>query len=148
MDAVLRPMEDRDLQVTYEWRNDPIVRQFAMSDHTVSWAEHESMYRYNSSLRLIFEFDGVPCGFISCSKDEETTEGTWSFHMAPDSRGKGLSSIMLQMALLYLKQAGYTQIHSEVQINNPISQGLHGKLNFEYVTLNEAGPYFVYVKNL
>lgn len=131
MKAELRFMTDADLQITYAWRNDPLVRHMAMSDHEISYAEHEAMYKYNNALRLIFEFNGEPSGFVSCTVDPESNDGVWSFHLAPEARGQGLAPIMLRLALMFLKQRGYKRIKSEIKVYNGRSFNLHLDLGFK-----------------
>lgn len=131
-------MEEKDLAVSYTWRNDPLVRKMAMSDNEISYAEHEAMFKWNNSVRLIFEFNGVPSGFLACTKEESSTEGSWSFHLAPEARGKGLAAIMLRLGLIYLKNIGYTTIKSEVKLYNSRSLDLHIDLGFESVQVEDS----------
>lgn len=138
MKVELREMTIEDLQLTYKWRNDPVVRDMAMTSHEISYAEHEAMFHWNNSHKLIFELNEVPCGYVSCTKDPDSAEGMWAFHMASEARGKGLASIMLRLALMWLKEQGYKKIHSEVKLINGRSHNLHVDLGFKVVDVEDT----------
>lgn len=127
----LRPMEDKDLAITFEWRNDPEVLKNAQTSNPISYNEHEAMFKWNNALKLIFEVDGEPAGYVASTRSTENLNTEWSFHMGKAHRGKGLSQIMLRAALYYLKyKVGYHCITSTVLDHNHKSIDLHIKLGF------------------
>jgi len=131
MNFRLRPMNENDIELTFKWRNDPLVRNNAQSVQEISLNEHAAWVKFNNSVKLIFEVDDIPAGFISVTRDPENNSGEWAFHMAPDMRGQGLSELMLKAALYYLaKKEGYDTIYSTVRVYNVLSKHLHEKLEF------------------
>lgn len=133
MEFILRPVEELDLEITFNWRNDPEVLKMAQTADPVTYFEHFAMFKHNNSIKLIFEVDKIPVGYVSVARDPDAPMGEWSFHMGPEYRGKGLSEIMLKTALYYLKtKEGYIKVLSRVKKDNNISKHLHYKLGFNY----------------
>lgn len=127
----LRPMLETDLDITFSWRNDPQVLKYAQTSNPISYNEHEAVFKFNNSLKLIFEVNSAPVGYVSCSRDSAGISGEWSFHIGKEHRGQGLSEIMLRAALYYLiKEEGYFHITATVLEHNEISHILHDKLGF------------------
>ena len=132
MKAALRPMDDKDLGMTYVWRNDELVRKFATAHTAISWAEHEALFKHAPAYKYIFEINDIPCRFISFSGQDSSpeTSTTWSFHLAPEARGKGYADIMLGLAVLEAKRLNFSRIISEVKLDNEASLYLHMKFKF------------------
>jgi len=145
MDLKLRPMEEKDLQVTFDWRNDPEVLKHAQTSNPISFNEHEAVFKFNNAVKLVFEYNGDPAGYVSVTRDPDDSIGEWSFHMGSKYRGKGLAEIMLKAALYYLaKEEGYTGLTSAVLKHNNISIHLHKKLGFELTgTKNNFNEYYL-----
>lgn len=134
MEFKLRPMNASDLLTTLDWRNDPEVLKTALTPNIISAKEHEAMFLYNNAVKLIFEVDHKPAGYIQVSRDPDESKGEWSFHMGKKHKGEGLATIMLGAALYYLaKEEGYTLIEAKVKYDNAISKHLHSKLGFRYI---------------
>lgn len=133
MEFNLRPVEECDLKLTLEWRNDPNVLKQAQTPDPISYFEHFASYKYNNSIKLIFEVDKTPVGYVTITRDPDAPAGEWSFHMGKTHRGTGLSEIMLKSALYYFKnKEGYVKVVSKVKKDNSISKHLHYKLGFTY----------------
>lgn len=131
MNFNIRPMTEKDLEVTFEWRNDELVLASALTPNEISKNEHVAMFNYNNSIKLVFEFNDVPVGYIQISRESDQCSGEWSFHMAKEWRGHGLSEIMLRLALYYVKkEEQYIMIHAVVRKENKASNRLHEKLGF------------------
>lgn len=133
MKCVLRPMEESDLLTTYAWRNDEAVRNTAQTNNIISYEEHQANFKYNNAVKLVFEVDGAPAGYVSCTKDPDYAVGEWAFHLSSEFRSKSLAQIMLRMALLDLASLGYKNITARVRVNNPLSTHLHNKLGFSEI---------------
>lgn len=139
----LRPVEEKDLDVTLSWRNDPEVLKSAKTSNKISIEEHRAMFLYNNAIKLIFLVDDTPTGYVQFTRDPDQALGEWSFHFSSDARGKGLSEIMLKAALYYIKkEEGYIAVTSVVQKHNTISNHLHKKLGFDLV--GDKGNFFEY----
>ena len=143
----LRPMEEKDLDITFSWRNDPEVLKYAQTSNPISYNEHESVFKFNNALKLVFEVDNEPAGYVSCTRSTENLNTEWSFHMGKAHRGKGLSEIMLRSVLYYLKhKENYHCITSTVWEHNEKSINLHNKLGFaEGTPEGKFKTYYLYL---
>lgn len=131
-------MEERDLEDTFAWRNDPEVRNNAMSSNLISYPEHEANFKFNNAIKLVFEVDSKPAGLIVVTQDPSVPVGEWSFHLASEFRSKGLSEIMLRIGLYYIKhKLLYKGVTSCVLKHNKVSRHLHSKLGFLQTGMNE-----------
>lgn len=148
MKASLRVMEEKDLTTTLEWRNDELVRRFATAYNAISWAEHEALFKFAKAHRYIFEINDIPCGYLSFTEDPNSTETTWSFHLAPDQRGKGYSDLMLGLGMLEAKRLGFKKILSDVKNDNEASLWLHMKNKFIPLTQNDETNFLHLEKDL
>jgi len=132
MEFKIRPMNSTDLPDTLSWRNDPEVRKTSITNDIISAKEHEAMFLYNNAIKLIFEVENKSCGYIQISVDPDTKKGEWAFHISNKYKGKGLSTIMLSLALYYLKEKyEYKEIEANVKVDNKVSIHLHSKLGFK-----------------
>lgn len=144
----LKEMEEKDLPVTFAWRNEEQVLRAAMTNKPISYNEHEALFKYNNSVKLVFSIDNVPTGYISCSKDPDEPIGEWGFHLAPEARKKGYSQIMLRMGLIELQKRGYTRIYAKVKKSNIPSIHLHNKLGFYELDSDYNDQFIRYAKDL
>lgn len=136
-------MEEKDLELTFQWRNDPEVLKNAQTTNQISYKEHEAHFKFNSAVKLVFDIDGQSAGFLACTKDPDQPVGEWSFHMSSYYRGQGLSEIMLRIGLYYLKhKEGYQSLTSRVAKHNSVSKHLHYKLGFK--TTGDKHDFFEY----
>lgn len=141
-------MEEKDLPITFAWRNEAEVLKYAMTSQPISYNEHDAMFHYNNSVKLVFTIDGIPAGYISCTKDADDPIGEWGFHLAPEARKKGYSQIMLRMGLIELKKLGYQRIHAKVKKSNLPSIHLHKQLGFYDLDSDAKDQFFKYAKDL
>jgi RimJ/RimL family protein N-acetyltransferase len=147
MEFRLRPMEEKDLLVTLEMRNDPDVLKTAITPNVISPHEHAAMFYHNNSLKLIFEVDKHVAGYVQVSRDPDYNTGEWSFHVHKNYKGKGLATVMLGAALYYLvTKEGYKSVLARIKYDNAISKHLHNKLGFKYI--DDKDGTFNFEKNL
>jgi RimJ/RimL family protein N-acetyltransferase len=147
IDCKIRPMEDKDISEAFDWRNDLLVLQMGDSDEPVTKADFNAWAKFNNALKLIFEVNGKRAGIVSVSKDPETLTGEWAFHLAPMFRRKGLSEVMLRLALYYIRhQTDYIGIYARVRHNNPVSHKLHKRLHFQVEVIdNDFSKYYHHI---
>lgn len=140
----LDSIKEEDLKSVWLMRNDEEVLKYAESNKPVSWEEYEAVFKYTDYPKLVFraesQANGVKTttilGYVEFRNDMISDDpGTkeWSFFVAPEHRGKGWSHTMLEMAIDFAKEKGYTNIRAIVKRNNDISQHLHKKLGFKSI---------------
>lgn len=100
-DLLLRNVTLNDEKLLFDWANDPIVRQGSFNENTIPFDEHQIWFRNKLSSQNTFlwilECTGIPCGVVRTEKSDR--ELTLNYLIASSHRGKGLASIMLEMAL-------------------------------------------------
>tara|TARA_B100000315_G_scaffold175348_1_gene163860 strand:+ start:841 stop:1314 length:474 start_codon:yes stop_codon:yes gene_type:complete len=97
----LRKVIYTDESLLFNWANDPDVRKWSFSKNIISLDEHKIWFnkKLNDSnvLMLIFEVNNTPTGMVRLEK--ENGEVVLNYLIASQSRGKGLASRMLKMAM-------------------------------------------------
>ncbi|WP_324124070.1 UDP-4-amino-4,6-dideoxy-N-acetyl-beta-L-altrosamine N-acetyltransferase [Marinobacter sp. F4218] len=106
----LRPMVSGDLDRVLAWRNHPDVRRYMYSSHEIAPDEHkrwfEGVQKEQGVSLLIYELDGIPCGFVNISETRWPAIADWGFYLAPDARsgtGRGLGQAALGHAFGTMK---------------------------------------------
>ena len=87
-----------DLEILFEWRNDPITRSFSHNTDPVQIGGHrqwlESTLSNPTRKLYIAETKGQPIGTIRVDYDNDGAELSWT--VAPLARGMGLGKCMVQ----------------------------------------------------
>ena len=75
----LRPMEERDLRLVLGWRNSPKVHDMMLTDHEITWDEHDTWFKRMDAQPIkrnfVFVYQGKPIGYIGYTeydKDHHT----------------------------------------------------------------------------
>lgn len=104
--VILAKASVEDLQTTFEWASDPIVRAFSFSQHTITLDEHSNWFtkkiKDENCLYLIAEMNGEKIGSIRF--DIDNNKAIISYLIAPKYHGKGLGLIILTNGLSYLQK--------------------------------------------
>ncbi|MFE6614907.1 GNAT family N-acetyltransferase [Amycolatopsis sp. NPDC057786] len=93
-----REATEADAALLLHWRNDPRTRQSSRSTGVITLDEHSAWLRgvLASPDRVLYvvELDGVPVGTVRFDREGD---GVWevSITLAPESRGRGLSTSVL-----------------------------------------------------
>jgi len=103
-----RDAEASDCQTIYGWINDPVARQNSFSTELIPYESHESWFMarilQKENPYLVFYPDASPDKIIGQVRVEVKPEGLLvGIVLAPDWRGKGLASVMLQKAALHVR---------------------------------------------
>lgn len=132
--ASLRLMTEGDLEEVLAWRNHPLIRRHMTTQHEISFEEHQRWF--NVSLKnpnrhlLIFQFNGVECGFLSFSVEPANMRGVWGFYLAPE-RQSGAGLALGQAGVHYgFHNLGLKEILGEVRVQNLPSIRFHERLGF------------------
>jgi RimJ/RimL family protein N-acetyltransferase len=133
---LIKQMEEGDLKQVWLMRNDPEVVRFSDSNMPVSWEEFEAVYKYTNYPKLVFKTGSSNeiIGYVEFRndmKDDDQNTKEWAFFIAEAHRGKGWSEIMLDLAIDWARNKGYTKLRGIVKKDNEASKYLHQKLGFE-----------------
>jgi UDP-2,4-diacetamido-2,4,6-trideoxy-beta-L-altropyranose hydrolase len=124
----------KDVDLYFEWANDPVVRKNAFNQQTISYDDHVKWFsskvndpRY--SFYLFFDEQKNPIGQVRIDSDDQLTQIGVS--IAPDFRGKSLSHVIISMACTdYLNRFPDKIIYSYIKIENKPSYFAFKKANF------------------
>lgn len=135
----LRPMEERDLPIVWNWRNSERVRAVFYTDHEIPWEEHLAWYersKTDDSIQpMLFECGGEPAGVVNFTKiDRQVGSSVWGFYLGDLGAPKGSGSIMGVLALDYaFADLGLQKVIGESFVSNEVSVRYHLRLGFREV---------------
>jgi RimJ/RimL family protein N-acetyltransferase len=99
-----RKVNINDLNVFFNWINDPLVRKLSFNSKKVTLKEHEKWFlnKINDSncIMLLFLKANNPIGQIRIEK-ETLNQATISISISSENRGKGYAADMLKKASKY-----------------------------------------------
>ncbi|HEY4651354.1 MAG TPA: bifunctional UDP-2,4-diacetamido-2,4,6-trideoxy-beta-L-altropyranose hydrolase/GNAT family N-acetyltransferase, partial [Pontibacter sp.] len=140
----LRPATIADLQLVYDWNNDPEVRKRSFNPEPILLENHTHWYKAkleDAACRFyIATIAGTPAAQIRFDVKGETA--TISYLISREFRGKGLSHTVLLKGIATVKAAlpQVKVIEGLVQQNNPASVRAFEKVGFAYATPDPKHP--------
>lgn len=132
----LRPVSDSDIELLWEWAKDPVTRQNSFDSAKIPWEEHRAWCRNklsDESCRLWIALNGgsAPVGCVRF--DCKESEATISLTVAPNARGKGYGTKIIQHACdrLFAKSP-FHLVHAYVKPENIASVKVFEAAGFRY----------------
>ena len=102
---LLREVEIADENLLLNWANEHETRRWSFNSSIILPMEHKKWFSNNlenkNVLMWILEYDHTPAGLVRLEKDNN--EVVLNYMIAFHSRGKGLASKMLKMAMNEIK---------------------------------------------
>jgi RimJ/RimL family protein N-acetyltransferase len=114
-------LDDADLLLA--WRNDPTTRAMSGNSDIVPREAHLTWLATGNKRLYIAEVDGVPVGTM------REAQGTLSWTIAPEHRGKGLGSLMLKSFI----ESQRGRLKAEIKPENVASIRMAQKAGMEQV---------------
>ena len=97
----LRKVIKTDEILLFDWTNDPDVRKWSFNKNSITLDVHKIWFKQKfddvNVLMWIFEVNTTPAGLVRLEKDNN--EVLLNYLIASESRGKGLATKMLKMAM-------------------------------------------------
>ena len=97
----LRKVIKTDEILLFDWTNDPDVRKWSFNKNSITLDVHKIWFKQKfddvNVLMWIFEVNSTPAGLVRLEKNN--SEVVLNYLIASQSRGKGLASKMLKMAM-------------------------------------------------
>jgi len=97
----LRKVIMADKELLLLWANDSETRKWSFNSNTITPSEHKKWFKnkLNSPnvLMLMLEYENRPAGLVRLERDDD--EVVLNYVIAPEERGQGLASNMLEMAM-------------------------------------------------
>jgi len=130
----LRLMQEKDLTLIFEWRNNILVSKYMFNNHLISWEDHITWFKNSSSknhLKLfILEIFNKPIAFFSFKIIETSKTAEWGFYKSPNDKNK-IGMIICTLALKYaFVNLNVVEVIGKVKVNNLKSIDIHKKLGF------------------
>lgn len=131
----LRKVEQKDLDLLYQWANDPIVRQNSFNSNLIPYDDHVSwfdrMINNPSVIQYIMMEKDIPIGQIRLNVDGESAEIGYS--IATEYRGQGYGRKILELVLDKVKQdhPEIKKLIAKVKPENNVSNRLFCDLGYE-----------------
>jgi UDP-2,4-diacetamido-2,4,6-trideoxy-beta-L-altropyranose hydrolase len=122
----LRPARPADSRILWEWANDTQVRGNAFSSAPILWEQHEIWFagkmKDSACLMLVAENgDGRPVGQFRVDWRSEQ-EGEIDVSLAPEWRGKGYGSVLIDFAVNRVFAGRGRRLHALVKLGNQPSR--------------------------
>jgi len=137
----LRPVQEEDCRLIWEWANDPDVRAVSFTSEPIAWDNHVKWFRSRlNDPSCIFYIsntsEGVPIGQIRF--DLEGEEGVVSISIDSNHRGDGYGSAMISLASeKVFEVSNISVIHAYVKKGNDFSVRAFEKAGFKIEGIEE-----------
>ena len=132
----VRPMDERDLENVFRWRNREEVRRVMFSSGEIAREDHvrwfERSARSAEIRALVYESAGTPLGFVKFERFEPATGSCeWGFYVGPPDAPRGAGSRMGWLALTCaFEDLGVSRVTATVTATNERSLRYHDRLGF------------------
>ena len=132
----LRLVSHSDIELLWEWANDPVTRQNSFDSAKIPWEEHSAWCQKKLSdadCRLWIASNGgsAPVGCVRF--DCKESEATISLTVAPSARGKGYGTKIIQQACDRLfAESQFHLVHAYVKPENIASVKVFEAAGFRY----------------
>ncbi|MAE81185.1 MAG: GNAT family N-acetyltransferase [Flammeovirgaceae bacterium] len=137
---LLRPATSDDAKMLFEWANDPLVRESAVSQEPIEWESHvawlEKKLSNDACVMFIAEDADTAIGQIRFDCEEAKAE--IDVHLAPEQRGKGYGSLLItEGAKKLFAETDITTIDALVKEENEASKKAFLKSAFQEVGMKD-----------
>lgn len=130
----IRRANIHDLDMTYAWATDDLVRANSFSSDNISFEGHSKWFTnklgQKNAYFYILEDDVRPCGLVRIEEGEEYA--VVGITVGPESRGKGYSSSMLQMALVDFRESSSQKVYAYIKKENVASIKAFERAGFSF----------------
>ena len=129
----IRSASSRDIELYFDWANDPRVRQNALNSAAIDWDAHTEWFglRLTSEYSHLFVAEDI-LGPVGQVRFDQQDNGCWlvDFSVAAEQRGKGIGTRMLAEAIRRMNAKGFTTLIATVKQDNPRSMAVFNRLGF------------------
>lgn len=140
----LRGATEKDMDLLYEWANDPDVRNNSFSSDLIMYEDHKKWFRRimsdDSVIQYILMDDEVPVGQIRLNVNDSEAEIGYS--ISASYRGQGYGHIILELAMQEVRTQNpcIRRLVAKVKPDNLASRGLFEKegykMKYAYYTMD------------
>jgi UDP-2,4-diacetamido-2,4,6-trideoxy-beta-L-altropyranose hydrolase len=144
----LRPVQEDDRHMLWEWANDPGVRAASFSPDPIPWETHVAWFdeklrssRESGSKAFIFIAEDEEGSMVGQIRFDRRPDGDWEVSLSLDKsmRGRGLANALIANGVReLLKETGRTRIHAYVKPANVASAKLFERVAFRTVGMDQV----------
>jgi len=137
----LRRINKKDIDITFQWVNDPNIRSFSFNKDNVERKSHKQWFysKLNSTdcEYYILDFNGEPAGSIRFDIDA-MNEAKINYLIDPKFTGRGLGTEILKKGITLIKdnRPDIKKVFGYVLESNRASVRIFEKLNFDLIEEN------------
>lgn len=132
----LRPVSYSDIELLWEWANDPVTRQNSFDSAKIPWEEHSAWCQKklaDADCRLWIASNGVSAAVGCVRFDCKESEATISLTVAPNARGKGYGTKIIQQSCDRLfAESPFRLVHAYIKPENIASVKVFEAAGFRY----------------
>ena len=132
----LRAVVSSDMEILFEWANDPVVRGNSFHSEPISYEVHKSWFKHMMEDASVHQFilmdNGIPIGQIRLNVYGDEAEIGYS--IAKEFRGNGYGRMILQLAAEEVR-ANHPEIGklvAKVKSDNTMSRRLFESEGYRY----------------
>ncbi len=130
----IREADSSDVDLTFEWATDELVRQNSYSTDEITYAGHKKWFlskiASDKAHFYILQKEGKPAGLVRVEEGEKTA--VVGITVAPNFRGQGLASAMLQMALDTFRNKSGQWVYAYIKNTNLASVKAFSRAGFTF----------------
>jgi len=124
-----------DLDRVLTWRNHPKIRCYMFTTHEITIEEHYSWFESASKdvnkRLMIFEREGIPCGFVHFNNMYPAGIADWGFYTAPDAPKRTGKELGLAALKIGFEEVKLHKICGQALDFNVASIRFHKSLGFQ-----------------
>lgn len=129
----LREATSNDVDLYFDWVNDPDVRKSALNPSLITFENHIQWFNKqlisNDAFMYVYECDDVPIGQTRFNIIDGVAYIDYSIDAL--ARGKGIGYCMLEEAIKRFSTMNNVLMVAEVKKTNPVSMSIFEKLHFD-----------------
>ncbi len=150
----LRPVQEADCELLWQWANDPVIRSVSFSPEYISWSDHVQWFTAklgdrNCLFYIALIQDNLGIGQLRYEIINQ--EATISLSISESFRGLGYGRQIILLGCEKLRQASLAKkINAYVKPNNLSSINVFLKSSFQNTgeTIVKGQPALHFIKNL
>jgi UDP-2,4-diacetamido-2,4,6-trideoxy-beta-L-altropyranose hydrolase len=133
MNIEIRNASMADSRLLFDWSNDPLTRANSFSSDGITWEGHikwlSGKLRNPDTSMYIFYIEKIPVGIVRFDTGSETVVGVT---VAPEYRGKGISSNIIGLGCLEFWKANDNEVNAYIKEDNIASYKAFEKAGFKF----------------
>lgn len=124
--GILRLAKQEDIELLFNWANDPVTRAFSFSTASISWEQHEkwfaAMMADINKIQYIYEYEGTAVGQVRLTIEGDAAEEGFSVVQSARGMGHGTAMLRLLYGEVQERYKGIKKLYARVKLENIASQ--------------------------